>query len=144
MVTLVPVKMAIEKLRGFVADHRARIISVDGNRVKLEIDDRPMSRFRRLTDRPDHVLHGPAVRGRASQERAHRPGPVAGQRRTTRTRIKIVIGPRTNRDRRRKGMADKAKAVLASFRSYLMAIEEETPAEGTMTSVKRILGPWLM
>ena len=52
MVTLVPVKMAIEKLRGFVADHRARIISVDGNRVKLEIDDRPMSRFRRLTDRP--------------------------------------------------------------------------------------------
>jgi hypothetical protein len=32
---------------------------------------------------------------------------------------------------------------VASLRSYLMAIEEEAPAAGSMTSVKRILGPWL-
>ena len=51
MITPVPVKMAIEKLRGFVADHRAKIVSVDGNRVRLEIEDRPVSRLRRLTDR---------------------------------------------------------------------------------------------
>ncbi len=143
MVTLVPVKMAIEKLRGFVADHRARIISVDGNRVKLEIDDRPMSRFRRLTDRP--TTFSMDLRFEEERAKSERAGPVQspGSGGTTRTRIKVAIGPRTNRDRRRKGMADKARAVLASFRSYLMAIEEETPAEGTMTSVKRILGPWL-
>ena len=39
LVTPVPVKMAIEKLRGFVADHQAKIIAINGNQVQLEIDD---------------------------------------------------------------------------------------------------------
>jgi diguanylate cyclase (GGDEF)-like protein len=142
LVTPVPVKMAIEKLRGFVADHRARIISVDSNRVQLEIDDRPLGRFRRFTERP--TTFSMDLRFEEERVKSDRSGPlhsvVAG---TTRTRIKIAIGPRTNRDRRRKGMADKAKQVLASLRSYLMAIEEDPPATGAMTSVKRILGPWL-
>ena len=43
---------AVEKLRGFVADHRARIIAVNGNQVRMEISDRPVGRLRRLTDRP--------------------------------------------------------------------------------------------
>ena len=81
MVTLVPVKMAIEKLRGFVADHRARIISVDGNRVKLEIDDRPMSRFRRLTDRPTTFSMDLRFEEERAKSERSRPGAVAGQRR---------------------------------------------------------------
>ena len=52
LVTPVPIKMAIEKLRGFVADHQAKIVAIDGNQVRLEIDDKPASRLRRLTDRP--------------------------------------------------------------------------------------------
>ena len=36
-----PVKIAVEKLRGFVADHRARIIAVNGNQVRMEIGERP-------------------------------------------------------------------------------------------------------
>ncbi len=52
LVTPVPVKMAVEKLRGFVADHQARIIAVNGNQVRMEISDRPAGRIRRLTDRP--------------------------------------------------------------------------------------------
>ncbi len=52
LITPVPVKMAIEKLRGFVADHRAKIVAIDGSQVRLEIEDKPTSRLRRLTDRP--------------------------------------------------------------------------------------------
>ena len=142
MVTPVPVKMAIEKLRGFVADHRARIISVDGNRVQLELDDRPVGRFRRFTDRPTSFSMDLRFEEERLKSERSPTAPASGAG-ATRTRIKVVIGPRTNRDRRRKGMPDKAKEVLASLRSYLMAAEEESPAAGTTTSVKRILGPWL-
>ena len=51
LITPVPVKIAVEKLRGFVADHRARIVSIDRNTVRMEIKLQPESRIRRLTDR---------------------------------------------------------------------------------------------
>ena len=44
--------MAIEKLRGFVADHEANILKIDGNQVQLEIAEKCDSRLRRLNDRP--------------------------------------------------------------------------------------------
>ena len=106
--------MAIEKLRGFVADHQARIVAIDGNQVRLEIDDRPVSRLRRLTDRPTTFsMDLRFEEERAKSERAARSQSLGSG--TTRTRIKIVIGPRTNRDRRRKGMADKAKDGLGQL-----------------------------
>ena len=52
LVTPVPTKMAIEKLRGFVADHEANILKIDGNQIQLEIAEKCDSRLRRLTDRP--------------------------------------------------------------------------------------------
>ena len=51
-VTPVPTKMAIEKLRGFVADHEAKILKIDGNQIQLEIAETCDSHLRRLTDRP--------------------------------------------------------------------------------------------
>ncbi|MGD0900671.1 MAG: diguanylate cyclase, partial [Thermoguttaceae bacterium] len=52
LVTPVPVKMALEKLRGFVADHQANVVKIDGNEVQLEIREKCTSFLRRLTDRP--------------------------------------------------------------------------------------------
>src|SRR5208283_2810972 len=52
LVTPVPTKMAIEKLRGFVADHEAIILKIDGNQIQLEIAEKCDDRLRRLTDRP--------------------------------------------------------------------------------------------
>ena len=37
LLTPVPFSMAVEKLRGFVADHQATIVKIDGNRMELEI-----------------------------------------------------------------------------------------------------------
>ena len=44
--------MAIEKLRGFVADHQAHVVKIDDAEVQLEIREKCTSLLRRLTDRP--------------------------------------------------------------------------------------------
>ena len=140
-----PVKIAIEKLRGFVADHQARIVAIDGNQVRLEIDDKPASRLRRLTDRPVALLRRPLRSRRSGCRRSarERRSPAGGG--TTRTKIKIAISPRRSRDRRRDDVMARAREVLMSFRSYLMASRgrfRRRPT-GAMARLKRILTPWL-
>jgi diguanylate cyclase (GGDEF)-like protein len=141
LITPVPIKMAIEKLRGFVADHQARIVTVEGNQVRLEIEDRFASRLRRLTDRAATFWVDVAF----EEEELERPrlnGAVAPSI-ATRTRIRVAISMRKNRNRRNDEVMLRAREVLTSFRSYLMATEEEpSPPEGPLTRAKRILTPW--
>ena len=137
LVTPVPVKIAVEKLRGFVADHQARIVAVDGNQVQMEIEEKPTSRLRRLTDRPS--VFGLNVR----MEEDHAQVASSGAVGATRTKIKIAISMRGNRNRRQGDMTVRARELLISFRSYLMANEcEPMSSAGVMTGVKRILTPW--
>jgi diguanylate cyclase (GGDEF)-like protein len=140
MITPVPIAMTIEKLRGFVADHRAKIIAIDGNRVKLEINDQA-SPTRRGSDRPVTFL----VDLRLEEEaftKAEPDDPNASG--ISRTRIHVTISPRKNRDRRRADIADRAREVLSSFRSYLMATAEGAPtSKGVFGRASRILIPWL-
>jgi diguanylate cyclase (GGDEF)-like protein len=139
LVTPVPIKMAIEKLRGFVADHQAKIVQIEGNQVQLEIDDRRSGRLRRLTDRPVTFC----LDLRFEEERYHNPEGDPTQGGVLRTRIQVAISPRKDRDRRRDDVTARAGEVLISFRSYLMATEEEQPPSGALTRAKRILAPWL-
>ena len=138
--------MAIEKLRGFVADHQAKIVAIDGNRVQLEIDDRPASRLRRLTDRP--VAFRMELRFEEERFRHGRGGPEEEKqppdRGVARTQIKVSVSPRKDRDRRRSDVTARAREVLISFRSYLIASEEEpSPPVGRVSRAKQILAPWL-
>ena len=140
LVTPVPIKIAIEKLRGFVADHEARIVEIDGNEVRLEIDDRSRSRFRRLADRPVCF----SVSLRFEEEWCQRGDTEKSGRGISRTKIHVVIAPRKNRDRRQENLAERAREVLVSFRSYLMATEEsDDSSKSTLRKAKRILAPWL-
>jgi len=140
LATPAPIKVAIEKLRGFVADHQAKIVAIDGNRVKLEIDSRP-GRTRRRGDRP--VTFCVELRFEEEQfEKTQSHG--AATRTVSRTKIHVAISPRKNRDRRRADVADRAREVLASFRSYLMASEEDAPpGKGALRRARSILAPWL-
>jgi diguanylate cyclase (GGDEF)-like protein/PAS domain S-box-containing protein len=142
LVTPVPVKMAIEKLRGFVADHQAKIITIDANEMELEIDDKRLSPLRRLTDRAVAFC----IRLRFEEERLPKNNgaiPQVGSG-VLRTKIKITIAPRKNRDRRRSDVMDRAREVLVSFRSYLIASEEESvSSKGVLTRAKRMLALWL-
>jgi diguanylate cyclase (GGDEF)-like protein len=141
LVTPVPVKMSIEKLRGFVADHQASVLKIDGNQVQLEISEKPTSRLRRLTDRP--VAFQFDLRFEEERINKDLDGGEASSGGIVRTKIHVTVSSRKSRDRRRSDVAERAKQVLASFRSYLMAIpedEDETP--GALVKAKRMLTPW--
>ena len=61
-----------------------------------------------------------------------------------RTRIQLSVSPKRNRDRRRSDLDSRAREVVVSFRSYLMAADEEAvPSSGTLNRAQRILTPWL-
>jgi diguanylate cyclase (GGDEF)-like protein len=135
LVTPVPVKIAVDKLRGFVADHRARIIAVNGNQVRIEIEGKPVSRLRRLTDRPATFCLDIQM-----DEEREGEGMVAGG--ATRTKIKITVSAQETRNRRQSDVMTNAREILISFRSYLMASDCEH-SSGVMTRVKRMLTPWL-
>jgi diguanylate cyclase (GGDEF)-like protein len=140
LVTPVPVEMSIEKLRGFVADHQAKIVKIDGNRIRLEIDDARSGRLRRTTDRP--VIFGMDLR--FEEEWLQKDGHDVSSATVVRTRIHVSISPRRNRDRRRPDVSSRAREVLVSFRSYLMATEDEPlPCRGVLRRAKRILVPWM-
>lgn len=140
LVTPVPIKVSIEKLRGFVADHQAKIGAIEGNHVTLEIDD-TMRPNRRRGDRAMTF----AVELCFEEEQLEKPtASGANARVLSRTKIHVAITPRKNRDRRRTDVAERAREVLASFRSYLMAtVEEAPPAKGVLRRAKSILAPWL-
>ena len=139
LVTPVPVKMAIEKLRGFVADHAAKILKIDGSQVCLEMTAQRPARTRRFTDRP--VTFG--IELAFEEDRIYRDVEDPTCTGALRTRIRVTISPRKDRDRRRRDVADRAREVLVSFRSYLMATDEEPmPPEGALKRAKRILTPW--
>jgi len=140
LMTPVPIKVAIEKLRGFVADHEAKIVSIDGNHVTLEIDD-SLHPSRRRGDRP-MVFSVELCFEEEQLEKVTSSGAVA--RMVSRTKIHVAITPCKNRDRRRTDVAERAREVLASFRSYLMATVEDSPSsKGVWRRAKAILAPWL-
>ena len=140
LVTPVPISIAIEKLRGFVADHQAKIVKIDGNRIRLEIDDKRPGRLRRLTDRPVTF----DVELSFEEERLLKDADGRSCDGVLRTRIRVSIGPRRNRDRRRRNVLHRAREVLVSFRSYLIATEEDpVPLQGALRRAKQILTPWM-
>jgi diguanylate cyclase (GGDEF)-like protein len=140
LVTAVPIAIAVEKLRGFVADHRAKIVALKGNRVRLEIDDRTGPK-RRRSDRSVtfsvELEFGEEIYASPESE-------DSTPRARSRTKIHVTLTPCKIRDRRRGDVADRAREVLSSLRSYLIASTEETaPNKGVLYRASRVLAPWL-
>ena len=124
MVTAVPIEVAVQKLRGFIADQNAKIIKADDAELHLEVTDRHAA-DRRFVDRPATFL----IDLKLSQQHADRSnsqGFAAGN--YVETRIQAVIRPRRDRDRRRDAVVEKARRLLGSLKSYLMAQEESERA----------------
>jgi diguanylate cyclase (GGDEF)-like protein len=137
LVTPVPVRIAVEKLRGFVADHQARIVSVDSNQVRIEISDKPVGRLRRLTDRPATYCLDVQMEERGAESTPPQVG-------ATRTKIKVRVSTRATRNRRQSEVTARARGLLVSFRSYLMATEcDFSPSSSVMNRVKQMFTPWL-
>ena len=144
--TSVPIGVAVEKLRGFVADHRAKLIDANGPNVQLEIVTQTPQPRRRQSDRPNAFLvdlrfeecQDDVGRG-ASKDK---PSKFTG--RLARTRIHFEIRSKNKRDRRSNDMLHHAREVLVSFRSYLMVIDgEQLAKEQSISQTRHFQGSWL-
>jgi diguanylate cyclase (GGDEF)-like protein len=125
LVTMVPIEVAVQKLRGFIADHAAKIVKTEENMLELALTDGHAEVNRRASDRPMTFV----IRLQLSQrhmERANTQGFAAGS--YVETRIGVTIRPRRDRDRRRDAAMEKARRLLGSLKSYLMAREDDGEA----------------
>jgi len=129
LTTAVPIDIAIEKLRGFVSDHHAKIISTRDNCVELEISSEKVSMHRRQADRA--VLYRVELTLKEEHvERSNHLSTTGGL--YVRTCIQISIRPKRKRSRRKADMAERARLLLQSLKSYLMAKEACEEAEETL------------
>ena len=146
LVTVVPLKVAAEKMRGFVADHAAQIIEIEDNRVTLKIDGQDAPLVRRRSDRPVPFLIELTFEERADI--------AEGRQSSTQLRsiIHVVVRPKKQRDRRRRDANERARQLVVSLTSYLMAQEytEDNAGAGAvegqgdfLRKSKKILSYWL-
>lgn len=116
LLTTVPIELAIEKFRGFVSDQGAQIISVDGNHVKIKADGCQGSN-RRSSDRPVPFLID------LNFKKVDATDLDLPDQAKTGTLISLEVQTIRNRDRRRRGLEDQVRNLLASLKSYFMAVE---------------------
>jgi diguanylate cyclase (GGDEF)-like protein/PAS domain S-box-containing protein len=112
IVTSVPVDLAIEKLRGFIADHQAEIINVDENHVSLRLNAISPLAGRRRADQ-QISLRVEMTLSEVAIEKANAYTP-------SKTNVHISLQPIRNRDRRNAALTACFEQVRDSLKSYLM------------------------
>lgn len=115
VVTPVPVEIAIEKLRGFIADHNAEIVSVNENQLSLKLS----------------VICTQGGRRRVDQQIALRADLTLSERKAEgakvrNTNVHVSLEPVRSRDRRNRELSACYAQVLGSFKSYLMGEVQRT------------------
>jgi len=136
LATKAPLNVTVEKLRGFVADHNAQIVSLEEDHLVMTLEGQRSVLQRRQGDRP--VPYAIDLRFAAPpQDEA---GRVNGML------VHVVIRPIRGRDRRRRDAIERARETLMSIKSYLMA-QETSSSEmeqghgGVLETAKDILAP---
>lgn len=125
LVTNVPIELAVEKLRGFIADRDAHIVKAAENYLKLNVEQGGSGGARRSADEPCSFT----IEVQLSQEHVERTnniGLAAGK--YVQTNIDVKIHPKRDRDARKSIVVERARQLQSSLQSYLMA-KEEAPAE---------------
>jgi hypothetical protein len=129
LTTDVPVDIAIQKLRGFVSDQKAKVIATRENHIEMEISTDNVGYHRRRGDRPE-PLRVEIDFSEKRVERTNNIGLAAGQYALSMAQVKIR--PRRCRNRRQGDQAERARLLLQSLKAYLMAREagvDGSPAE---------------
>jgi hypothetical protein len=118
LATDVPINIAIEKLRGFVTDQKARVLSTRENRVEMEISSENMGLHRRSGDRVEPYRLEIEF-GEKRFEKANNVGLAKGS--YALTMVKVAIRPRRGRNRRQNEQDERARLIMQSLKAYLMA-----------------------
>jgi diguanylate cyclase (GGDEF)-like protein len=141
LITTVPLKVAIEKLRGFAGDHSAEIKSIEDSSIVMQIAGERDGAQRRQSDRPVPLV----VELSFAEEHVRSNGVVGSTGSVTRTKIRVVMRPKRNRDRRRSNAINRARQLLSSLRSYLMATDDHSHTdEEVFRRAKHMVVPWLL
>jgi diguanylate cyclase (GGDEF)-like protein/PAS domain S-box-containing protein len=125
LITAVPLEIVAEKVRGFVSDHQADVEAIDQERVLAKINAAELGQDRRKVGRSTPYMVAMHFEERRVKTVSTREGAAGGQR----TLIHVTIRPKRNRDRRRSDAIQKARTIMASLQSYLMA-QEYTADDG--------------
>ena len=113
-----PLERNVEKLKGFVADHHADILLTDRNRVQLRLDgEKGGPLFRRGADRSIRLIMDMSLH---EESFAPENNPRAVFKRT---RIAVSISPLKSRERRTADALERARQLVVSLRSYLLAVD---------------------
>ena len=109
-----PLKIIAEKLRGFVADQQAVITEVSDDRLELTIDGEAIPQKRRSSDR--------AVSFIVELNFDEKEIAVEGARgATVKTMVEVIVCTKYGRDRRQKDAMERARQMVSSLKSYLVA-----------------------
>jgi diguanylate cyclase (GGDEF)-like protein/PAS domain S-box-containing protein len=112
IITPVPVDLAIEKLRGFIADHGAEIIRVNENQVSIKVKVTIRSNGRRSADQQIAI--------QASLTLSERKPDANARFGSLKTKVHVILNPIRNRDRRGTPLKACYTQLAHSLRSYLM------------------------
>ena len=134
LVTEVPMRMALQKLRGFAADHDAQIENVGNDRMTLVVQESLTTLVPRLIplllelkfteDRGDTVM---AVRGNI-----------------VKTKIHVVVRLRRQKDSRFPEVVEHGYQLVQSLQSYLMASIDSPPDDkNVLKKASLAVTPWL-
>ncbi len=113
--TAVPVQVVVEKLKGFIEDHRGQLLKIEDAHAVLRIDSRKNAGLFRRGERPATLLLDVTlleVQFRADGNS------TTYQRRT---KVAVTVRPHRARDRRQESLRGQALRLLASFQAYLVA-----------------------
>ncbi len=136
----VPIDVSVEKLRGFIADHHANVLELNGTRVVLAITCGPPARpF--LSNSERRTRFTMELEFREDREVQELPD---GRKidHFLRTLIKVVIRPeKSARERRQRTVDDRARQLLISLRAYLMAVDPIVEM-GMLKRAKSLFTPW--
>lgn len=116
LISQVPLELAVQKLRGFVSDQDAQIVEVEGQDISIKVSGSNPDFSKRSSDRPVpfHVL---------LQFSSVEDDNV--KKKSTKTRINVVVTPIRARDRRINDLKERANLIINSIKSYLMASCED-------------------
>ncbi len=109
--------IVIEKLKGFVSESKANLLSIDADAVHMRVDCRTAPMQRRNNDRPT------VFEIKLALIDVERVGSNRNQGFQRMTQLKVDIYPVRNRDRRTEALIDQANRLRISFQSFLVAHE---------------------
>ncbi|PHS00006.1 MAG: diguanylate cyclase [Blastopirellula sp.] len=129
LISQLPMPLVSEKLKGFISDHMAKVVEATDTRLLLVIENDSLPLKRRSSDR----IAALQVEVRLEQDpdsNAHR------------TFVQATVTPSRNRDRRQIDGTQRARQIMLSLQSYLMAYDIDHTRDTTSQVTKRGWQDW--